>query len=206
MSVVHLIDTLTAWAQTNICEHIKLKVPPAEETEATDAGYNYTLVTPAVFPMYLPTTEKLPPNISSPIPSLCVRFMAGEDNLAAKNGKTEVQFCFSTWDTGTHGDDVYIHNGDGTFQKLDAVTKKSYFHRNGDGWRDAWNFVDISLRAIESVTNIGEYTLENSIPIKYGPFSEQESIPDFYPFWFAWVSFTVSNPIQRNNPDYNKLL
>ncbi|NLH01180.1 MAG: hypothetical protein GX488_04640 [Clostridiales bacterium] len=205
MSVVHLIDTITEWAQTNICDIVKLKVPP-ENTEATDVGYKYALVTPVAFPMYVPTSEKLPPNVCSPIPSLCVRFLAGQDNMAKNDCNIEVQFCFSAWDTGTHGDDIYLSNGDGTYRKLDAEARKKYFRRNGDGWRDVWNFVDTALRAIESTARIGDYTIDRSAPIKYGPLTEQDSIPDYYPLWFAWVSFTVTHSIRRSNQDINNLL
>ena len=37
MSVVHLIDTVTAWARQNISEQVRLKMPP-ENVEANDAG------------------------------------------------------------------------------------------------------------------------------------------------------------------------
>ena len=57
MSVVHLIDTVTAWADKNICQKVKLKLP-ADNLEANDARYHYTLVTPAAFATYTPTTEK----------------------------------------------------------------------------------------------------------------------------------------------------
>lgn len=205
MSVTHLIDTITEWAQVNVCDLVKLKELP-KDADASDAGYKYSLVTPAAFPMYVPTSDKLPPGIHSPIPSLCVRFLAGQDNIAARQGAVEVQLCFSAWDTGTHGGDVFMPNGDGTFRKLEEAAKRGYFRRSGDGWRDAWNFVDIALRAIESVTHIGGYTIDQSAPIKFGPLSEQEAIPDFYPLWFAWVSFTAVYPIQRNISDIQKFL
>ena len=71
MSVVHLIDTLTEWAKDNICDKVRLKMPPGNE-KPDDEGYEYNLVNPAVFPMYVPTEEKLPPNIHSPFPSICI--------------------------------------------------------------------------------------------------------------------------------------
>ena len=106
--------------------------------------------------------------------------------MASCNRAVDVEFCFSTWDTGLHGKDT--------------------FTRNGDGWRDAWNFLDIALRAIESVDFIGGYTIDRSVPIKYGPLTEQDSIPDLYPTWFAWLSFRVTCPLVRNNQEHNNLL
>ena len=103
MSVVHLIDTVTKWAKENICSQISLKQPPNDMNAADDAGYKYNLVTPAAFAMYVPTAEKLPPNIHAPIPSLCVRFMSGENLPSNGSGFVDLQFCFSTWSPGTHG-------------------------------------------------------------------------------------------------------
>ncbi len=193
MSVVTLLDRVTDWARENICSKIMLKVPPDSEHAATDEGYEYERVHPAAFTMYVPTKEKLPPPVS-PFPSLCVRLIEGEDNLAGNSGSVNVQFCFSTWSTGTHSQDEVFPRGDGTYRR----GEQGAFSRNGDGWRDAWNFVDAALREVESVTNIEGYALDRLKPIKFGPLTEQESIPDFYPFWFAWMSFSLTYPITRN--------
>ena len=201
MSVVHVIDTLTEWARQNICEQINLKVPP-ENTAPDDSGYSYNLATPAAFAMYVPTSDKLPPGSHPPFPSLCVRFVTGQDVPADGGGSVEVQFCFSAWDPGTHGEDEFLPNGDGTYRR----GKGGAFWRNGDGWRDAWNFVDIALREVVSVTNIGGYTIDRAKPVKFGPLTEQEAIPDFYPMWFAWLSFTVNYPLRRNIQELQNFL
>lgn len=203
MSVVHLIDTLTEWAQLNVCNNIKLKVPP-ENTEANDAQYEYQTENPVAFPMYVPTSEKLPPTIHSPFPSLCVRFIEGEDTMADRSGFVNVQFCFSAWNPGRHGPDLLHPLGNNTFAR--AINGKGEFQRNADGWRDVWNFVDIALRAVESVTSIGDYTVDRTTPVKFGPLVEQEAIADYYPFWFAWISFRVNYPLLRNNPNTEKFL
>ena len=204
MSVVHLIDTVTAWARQNISEQVRLKMPP-ENVEANDAGYDYKLVTPATFALYTPTSDKLPPRVQSPFPSLCVRILSGEDDLASGSGTAEVQFCFSAWDPGLHDQDYFwpVKDQPGVWHQGNGSED---FTRGGEGWRDAWNFVDVALRALESVTEIGGYTIDRSQPIKYGPLTEQESIPDFYPFWFAWASFKITYPLVRNVEDYQKFL
>ena len=205
MSIVYLIDTLTDWARENICTRIKLKQPPTSLEAPTDEDYEYTLVTPAAFGMYVPTSEKLPPNIHSPFPSLCVRFTSGQDEMSG-GGYADIQFCFSTWDTGIHGEDVLLPDGKGGSKRWTGEDADAYFRRSGEGWRDAWNFVDIALRAIESVTNINGFVIDNATPIKFGPLTEQEAIPDMYPMWFAWVSFRVNYPLVRNNLDFQKYL
>jgi len=206
MSVVHLIDTMTEWARHNVCAHILLKQPPADMNAPEDEGYKHALVNPAAFAMYVPTSEKLPPNIHAPFPSLCVRFMTGQDEPTGNEGFVDLQFVFSAWDPGTHGKDILNPTGPETFKQWSGADAEAYFQRNGDGWRDAWNFVDIALRAVESITHVGEYTIDRATPIKFGPLTEQESIPDFYPFWFAWISFRVKYPLRRNIEDFQNLL
>lgn len=201
MSVVHVIDTVTKWTRENVCERIKLKVPP-ENTDPNDEGYEYELATPAAFAMYVPSSEKLPPNIHAPFPSVCVRFLTGQDSQDKGSGAIDLQLCFSAWDPGLHNRDLFLPNGDGSFR----VSGNETFQRNGDGWRDAWNFVDIALREIESTTNIDGYLIDRSTPVKFGPLTEQEEIADLYPFWFAWVSFRVNYPLRRNIEDFQKFL
>lgn len=178
MSIVHVIDTVREWAEQNICSKVRLKQPPADLDAPIDAGYDYTLVNPAAFAMYPPTAEKLPPNIHSPFPALCVGIQAGQDELTENKGYIDLQITFSAWDPGIHD--------------------HSNFSRNGDGWRDAWNFVDTAIREVESVTKIGGFIIDQATPVKFGPLTEQESIPDLYPFWFAWISFRVTYPLRRN--------
>lgn len=207
MSVVHVIDTVTNWARTNICDKIKLKQPPDDLEAPVDAEYEYTLVNPAAFPMYVPTSDKLPPGIHAPFPSLCVRLVAGQDEQANGKGYADLQLCFSTWDPGLHGKDILHPHGDGTFRRWSGEEADAFFQRTAGGWRDAWNFMDIALRAVESETNIGGFVIDKATPIKYGPLTEQEAIPDLYPTWFAWISFRVTYPLTtRNIADLQKFL
>ena len=208
MTVVRIIDTITEWVRDTICPQIKLKVPPDSETDATDQGYEYQLVNPAAFSMYVPTKEKLPPDIPSPFPSVCVRFMEGADDLGRYEGNIGIQLCFSAWDPGTHSKDILIPNPDNglEFRQWTGEEAEAYFKRNGDGWRDVWNMVDIALRELESVTNIGGLVIDRSTAVKFGPLTEQEAIADFYPFWFAWLSFSVQYPVTRNIRDVEEFL
>ena len=194
MSVVHVIDTVTEWAQQNVCNHIMLKVPPKNE-DAVDASYDYETANPTAFPMYVPTSEKLPPTIRSPFPHLCVRFLKGADALSEGGGHLDIQLVFSAWNPGTHGRDKFLQNGDGGFvQQSEDVSE---FVRDANGWRDVWNFVDLALLELKSTTTIGNYVIDQATPIEFGPLTEQEAIPDYYPFWFAWISFRLTYPLRR---------
>ena len=205
MSVVNLLDRVTEWVQTNICPKILLKVPP-DDTEPCDQDYINETANPTAFSMYVPTKDKLAPPIKSPYPSVCVRFMDGTDDLTASKGSIGIQLCFSAWNPGTHGADVYEPKADGTFHRWTGEEADAYFKRNGDGWRDVWNAIDIALRAVESTTNIAGFEVDRSVPVKFGPLTEQEAIPDYYPFWYAWVSFQLNYPLRRNNQDIQKYL
>lgn len=207
MSVVGILDGVTAWVRDTICPQIKLKAPPYGDEEPTDAGYHYETVHPAAFPLFVPNKDKLPPGIHTPIPSICVRIMEGEDDLTSNSGQIRLQFCFSTWSPGAHGKDILLPKAGDPMQwtpmsKEDAV---QFFQRNGDGWRDAWNMVDIALRELESAAVIGGYAIDRNSPIKYGPLTEQEAIPDYYPFWFAWLSVAIAYPIIRNHSGHDML-
>lgn len=207
MSIVRLIDTVAEWARVNICDHIQLKQPPEDLEAPVDGDYEYTVVNPAVFPMYVPTADKLPPNVHSPFPNLLVRFMKGQHDVAGRNGYVDVQFCFSAWNPGQHNEDVFYPNGDGTYRRgSPRPLGRTNFVRDGEGWRDVWNFVDIALRAVESTTRIGEYSIDTATPIDFGPLTEKEAIPDFYPMWFAWMTFRVTFPLRRNVEEYENFL
>lgn len=209
MSIVKIIDDVTSWAQEEICAPVKLKCPPdGLDNEANDENYEYQLITPAAFPLYIPTKEKLPPKIISPIPSVCVRVLEGEETLAGNSGKLKLDMVFCTWNTGTHGKDVLLpaEKEPGYFQKLAAPEAAEYFERNAEGWRDAWNWVDVALRSLESTTDIAGHEIYIETPVKFGPITEQEDIPDLYPMWFAWISFAVKYPLIRNVKQFKGLL
>lgn len=207
MSVVNTLDKITIWAQKNICDKIQFKVPPEDNAEAVDGGYEYQLVTPSAFPLFVPAKDKLPPNVISPFPSLCVRILEGSESLQGDGGSMSVQMAFSTWDVGLHGNDIFIRNEDGSYTRYGTTEDgEGFFRRTGGGWRDAWNIVDIALRAIESTVAIDGIEIDRTVPVKYGPLSEQGNIPDFYPFWFAWIEFGVKYPLVRNVDDIEKYL
>lgn len=206
MSVVKILDDVTAWAQKEICDRVKLKAPPDDDNAPVDEGYEYTLVNPTAFTLFTPTKDKLPPKVISPIPSLCVRFVEGSEAFDGSGGSITMQLMFSTWEVGLHSKDILIPQEDGSFKQWTGAEADAYFRRGYDGWRDAWNFVDVALRAIESRTHVAGYEIDRQSPVDYGPLSEQEAIPDYYPMWFCWVQFTLKYPLVRNVEDIENLL
>lgn len=200
MSVVNTIERLAKWAGENICEKVRLKLP-AEDSGNESYNQRYELVTPAAFAMFVPENDRLPPGVKSNVPSLCVRLLEGSDSLTENKGRLRVQMGFSAWDTGCHGKDIFRPKvGDpGAFEQPPPQEAAGCFTRSGDGWRDAWNFVDTALRAIESAETMDGIHLVKEEGIQFGPLKEQEAIPDLYPLWFAWLTFTVEYPIARSH-------
>ena len=205
MSIVKLLDDVTDWARENICSKIQLKVPPGN-SEPNDYEYDYQLANPVAFTMFVPTEDRLPKNIPSAFPSLCVRFIEAEDDFANMKGTIGIQFLLSAWNPGTHGRDMIApQQSDGLTWAPDP-TARNRFERNGEGWRDIWNFTDIAVREVESATSISGYKIDSSVPVKFGPLTEQEAVPDYYPFWFTWVTFQLTYPLRRNIEDVQEFL
>lgn len=198
MSVVRIIDTLTDWAREDICNEIQLKVPP-DNDEAMDSGYEYRLANPTAFPMYIPSEDKLPSDILSAHPCLCVRFFSAQDDMASKTGAMDVQFVFCVWDPGLHSQDLFLPNGDGTFKRQTAASVQ--FERNGSGWRDVWNFVDLAVRKLTSVNSVGSCIIDKNTPFEYGPVKVDGAIADYYPYWYAELTFRVTYPLLRYNEE-----
>lgn len=191
MSIVKTIDTITEWARENICKGILLKCPP-ENDRANDSEYDYTLIEPACFSVFVPSKDKVPPTVKSPMPSLCVQPATGKRDRGAPQGSLEVEFWFSTWSPGTYGKDLFYMNEDGSFRQGDEDS----FVRDVDGWRDAWNWVDLALNQLESSPSLDGVVI--SPEIEFGPYAEDKGISNMYPFYFAYVRFTAQPTIDRD--------
>lgn len=205
-TVVTALDSVTAWVQGNICEKIRLKKPPIDENAATDAGYEYELITPHAFPFFVPTQDKIRLPAVAPIPSVCVRVADGSFDLTKSRQNISFDLCFSTWSTGTHGKDIFKPIDRMTYARWTGKDADAFFEKNGDGWRDAWNMVDIALREIRSTTNIGGLAVDRSVPVTFSPLKEQEAIPDYYPFWFAVLTFSTVDDMRVNIDDVQNFL
>jgi hypothetical protein len=204
MGIVTTIDDVAKWAQTSICDKVSLKVPP--ENGKDDAGYgvSYTLATPTAYPVYMPGKERTQPPFPGPVPGLCVQLVEGKDFRQASHIK--FGFLFAAWNPGTHGMDIFRPNGEGGYSQWNVEEALAYYQRRGEGWRDVWNFVDIALRELESTEIIGRGRVDREAGIEYGPITIEDSVPVLYPYWYAWLTFTLAtNPIGIND-DIESLL
>ena len=205
-TLVDIVDRLCAWVDDNICQKVMLKAAPISEYEPDGAEYEYTRVKPACFPMYVPGTDKMPPKVKAPTPSVCVRIVGGEDGRS--EGTVGIELWFSVWNPGTHGRDILktVENNPLAYMEWTGDEAEAYYKRDMEGWRDIWNWIDIALREIESVASIDGLAIDRDKGIAFAPAKDEGGILDFYPYWFGYISFTLKRPIVRNVKEYDEML
>lgn len=212
MTIVQSIETIRNWIEAHVCQQVELKLP---DDNAAAETYPYKLVKPAAFALFVPGKDRLPPSVAAPIPSVCVQLLEGSDSLLESKGRIRVRLVFSTWNPGQHGPDtlppasgIDIHavpaTGSGSLEHDGAPAGS--FTRNGDGWMDAWGFVDVALRELEAAEYLDGLRIIKEEGIAFGPLTEQDAIVDYYPYWFAWISFSVQYGIARTPQQLNDLL
>lgn len=206
MTLVQSIDKIVAWLTEKVCSQITLKLPDDCKNDST---YGVEYVTPVAFPLYVPGKDRLPPSVPAPIPSVCVQFMEGSDDLLNRKRQLQIRLCLACWNPGKHGGEVLL-----TRSKTNAVGGKSYYFasgdaaknyaRNMDGWRDSFNFADLVLRELEGTEYIAGHRLVKESGIKFGLFTEEGNIWDYYPYWHCWITFTLEAGVVAKTPDIYK--
>lgn len=194
MTIVDSVIKIADWMNDGVCKKFKFKKPPEEGIPVNDK-YKYEEIHPHAFPVFMPAMDKLPPNIQSNVPSVVVQIVEGEDDAEQGKRDIKINLAISCWNPGIHSKDIYYPC------VLDAPEKyKSAY----DGWMDVWNFTDALIRELESSAYINGMKVQGKI--KFGPYKEQEVITDYYPFWYAWVQFTVRTDFVRNYKEYADFL
>ena len=202
MSIVNTIETIREWLSANVCSQVKLKLP---DDNATDSSYPYKLVNPAAFSLFIPSKDRTPPKIHAPIPSVCVQIVQGTDELLAHTRNIKIRLCFSAWDPGYHKPDILLPQNSMDVERYNKQAIEG-FSKNAEGWKDAWNFVDTTLRIVENTEYLEGLRVIKEQGITFGMVTEQDDITDFYPYWFAWVEFFVEEAITRHHTSYDKFL
>lgn len=203
------IDSVVQWLASNVCSKITLKVP---DDYRNDADYPVEMVHPAAFPLYVPGKERLPPNVPAPIPSVCVQLMEGNDDLTKSRRALQIRLCLACWNPGEHGDATFQARenpaalGGYSYYLLNDRAEQSYT-RNMDGWKDSLAFADLVLSELENAEYIAGLRLVKEDGIKFGLFTEDGNVWDYYPYWHNWISFTLEAGITPKNPKiYENLL
>ena len=209
MTLVQSIDNVVDWLRENVRSQISLKLP---DDYKNDTGYDVEFVNPAAFPLYVPGKDRLPPSVPAPIPSVCVQLMEGSDDLLKRNRQLQFRLCLACWNPGEYGGEIlYARNAPKTdvgysYYHQTGEAAKTYA-RNMDGWRDSYNFADLVLRELENTEFIVGHRLVKESGIKFGPFTEEGNIWDYYPYWHNWISFTLEAGVVAKTPElYNDFL
>ena len=206
MTLVQSIDNVVDWLRENVCSQISLKLP---DDYKNDTSYDVEFVTPAAFPLYVPGKDRLPPSVPAPIPSVCVQLMEGSDDLLKSKRQLQIRLCLACWNPGEHGGEV-LHGrenpdalGGFSFYRVTGEASQTYA-RNMEGWRDSYNFADLMLRKLEGTEYIAGHRLVKESGIKFGPFTEEGNIWDYYPYWHSWITLTLEAGVVAKTPEIYK--
>ena len=181
MAVVKQLEKIKAWLEAEICPQFKFK---QADDENVDVTYPYELVNPNVFILYVPPLELIGEGYR--VPSVCIQFDDGNESMAKASGVLNLRLQFATFNPGEHTEDN--------------------FKVNTEGWRDVWNFIDYIMKKLRDTELIGDLRIIKENGIHYGPISDAGQIPNFYPYYFAWVTFSVEYGIKSSKAQIRELL
>lgn len=209
MTLVQSIDKVVEWLRDNVCSQITLKLP---NDSKNDDEYDVEYVKPAAFPLYVPGKDRLPPSVPAPIPSICVQLMEGNDDLLERKRQFQLRLCLACWNPGEHGAEKFHARknadvlGGYSYYKVTGEAAETYT-RNMEGWRDSFNFADLVLRELEGAEYIAGHRLVKESGIKFGLFTEEGNIWDYYPYWHNWITLTLEAGVVARTPkQYENLL
>lgn len=206
MTVTEILDSVVAWCNENICPQLLLKCPPEDQRgNREQIDHKVKFVNPTAFALFVPGKDRLPPNVTTAIPSICVQLMEGHDRPVERKRVVSLRLCLAAYNPGTQSEEVFYPHVD---ESLDIPRRfrqgeegKEFYHRNFDGWRDVWNFVDKTLKVLEDSPSITKgLSLVRDEGIKYGPFQEEGTVWDFYPYWHSWISFKLEGELVNAIP------
>lgn len=208
MTLTQSIDNVVDWLRESVCNQISLKLP---DDYRNDDSYDVEFINPAAFPLYVPGKDRLPPSVPAPIPSVCVQLMEGNDDLLKCKRQLQIRLCLACWNPGEHGSEVLKARandnvlGGYSYYCVTGEAAQSYA-RNMEGWRDSFNFADLVLRDLEGTEYIAGHRLVKESGIKFGLFTEEGNIWDYYPYWHNWITFTLESGIVARTPEIYKNL
>lgn len=201
MTTVECIMALCAWAEENICQGLKFK-KPARAGAATDGGYEYELVTPSVFPFFIPASQRNPDVTKALYPCIVVSIKEASDSGDLRRFKVQMDFCI--WNPGTHPADWLEPSEE--YPGYYTEHEGEDFHLSMDGWHDLFNFIDVGLEKLESVHSIGDMRIVTESAISHGPAVEEGRILDTYPTFQGYIDFEAEARISRVITEIEDLL
>lgn len=175
-TIMKILDDTRLWAEKELCSTFKFKVQPKEGFE--DDNYEYKREFPKAYTLY--------PDLKQKYPSVTIQI--SESNLGGGVGITQLTLLFAIWNNGTHFyDDADVMN----------------YLENQDGYKDVWNWVDLSLNKILKTEYIGDYIrIRHEDKVKVAPIKESGTIPNYYPVFGASISFNVEHTAQQVQDEF----
>ena len=160
------LEVIAEWLKDEVCPNLTYKKP---DDNKNDGSYNYSLVNPDVHIMYIPSKDILPENKYA-APSVLVQYDNEKLYPKRNQGLINIKLGFSIWNPGYHTPDNY--------------------QRNTEGFRDVMNFCQYVEDKLINTELIGPLRICLEDGIESGPLKEQGIIADYYPYWFAYLTFT----------------
>ena len=195
MTTAIMLKDLEDWAKEKLCSEIKFK-QPVQPNESMDGDYNYKIVNPNVFVMYIPKEDQLPDGVESVFPNLCIEWDGDRESPQSHKGEATIRLKLGVWNPGDHKGDYVSVKPDNTPD----------FKRNAKGYEDIINWIDLIKRELRNNELIcGKYRVKLESDILSGTPSEQRSLLDFNPYYFGYVEFSIEYESIQNK-FFNELL
>jgi hypothetical protein len=164
MPTMTTLETVQSFLQEKVTPTIKLQKP--SDSNIMD----YTLVNPEVHIGWIPPKGYLPEGMESAIPCLIVGMDDGSEDDTDE--EFNLRISAAVYSPGLHEPD-----------KNGGLKYTPDFQ----GYRDLVNFIDRTLQAIRKNPIIkGKVKVKK--PIKSGMYQQEQP----YPYWYGWITFTVS--------------
>lgn len=201
MTSVQAVTEVMEWLRERVCPRVTLKVPP-DPREPDTTPYEYRTAHPEVFGMYWPVgPENCAPGVEFTHPGMLVSIQDGEDAVGGLESTFRLRVHCGAWNPGRHAEDTWTPDNP-ELRLPDGTTTAEYgpYVRDEggefvpvfeDGWRDVWNFVDTLRDALRSTRSIGHLELDAETPVTFSPYKEGDAAINTYPYWFAYVDFSV---------------
>lgn len=208
MTVINAIEDVKKLLEMRVAPNITLLVPSGID------GKEYTekYANPKVFELFEPENGRLPEGVEYTTPNIVVQFSQGRENIATNKKGIDIVLAFSTWRPGDYrtlnnleykGIEV---GTEGAKIEFAGEIEKTLI-RNENGWKDVYNLMELSKKEIISAGKIGNFVLDAATDIKYGPYTKDGALVDFYPYYHLWMSFTlISIPTPMMRDEIEELL
>jgi hypothetical protein len=161
------LESIQKFLQDLVCSKIKLKKPNDKNVDL------FELVNPNAFIMNFPSKNHLPEGIESIIPCLVVCFEEGSDD--SKTSDINIRIILVVYSPGFHKSNEE--------NEVECTA-------DGEGWRDLINFIDTTKAAIQSNQILNGITVQ--YPIKWGVYQKEDQAPELDPYFYGWITFSVS--------------